>query len=100
VSTTRAAGLGPDQRPGIVGGQTKVASSSKMDFDARYLLSVSSNFPPTMLSLGSETRSTNAKPIEFFANFCRMVGDEGAGSGGSHWTQPRTGTHERWSAAQ
>jgi hypothetical protein len=29
---------------------------------------------------------TNAKQIELFASFCRMVGDEGAGSGGSHWT--------------
>jgi hypothetical protein len=26
---------------------------------------------------------TNAKQIELFASFCRMVGDEGAGSGGS-----------------
>ena len=34
LSTTRTAGLSPDQRPGIVGDQKKVASSSRMDFDA------------------------------------------------------------------
>jgi hypothetical protein len=59
-----------------------------MDFDAVPPLGLVELPPEPCCPLGSEMRSTNAKQIELFASFCRMVGDEGAGSGGSHWTQP------------
>jgi len=59
LSTTRTAGLSPDQRPGIVGDQKKVASSSRMDFDAVPPLGLVELPPEPYCPLGSETRSTN-----------------------------------------
>lgn len=100
LSTTRTAGLSPDQRPGIVGDQKKVASSSRMDFDAVPPSRSRRTSPRAVLSAGFRDEVDQHKQIELFASFCCMVGDGGAGSGGSHWTQLQTGTQERWSAAQ
>jgi hypothetical protein len=49
-----------------------------------YLLLVSSNFPPNVLSAGFRDEVDERKQIELFASFCCMVGDGGAGRGGSH----------------
>jgi hypothetical protein len=90
LTTIRAAVLGADQRPGSRG-QTRAASPSKMDFDAVPLGLGELSLEPCC-RLGSETEIYQCTQIDLFASFCRMVGDEGGRSGGSHWTQPRTGT--------